>query len=354
MLFSDGNVMTKPLLKILTTAFKVASAAYSSAESMESPGGRAVVFCLGKLQPKELDLVRAVSNRYSAPPIFVFPTFNSGNVERVESIPGARHFISPLEDAPIRKAVRTAINQGVEASWGLLPPAEELALKSSLQSFEAIFGASTRGEPLPVAKVYDACENIQCTLGVSNVDRWLGSLRQHHNSTYRHSMFVCGALAYFAHEVGVRGDDLKQLTVGGFLHDAGKAMVPLEVLDKAGKLDDAEWEMMRRHPEYSREILSKETGLAPETVAMAVHHHEKLDGTGYPDNLKGKQINDYVRLTSIADVYAALAEERAYKAAMPTEEALNLMCSFKGHLDLSLTRRFREFILDSVDSSIAA
>lgn len=103
---------------------------------------------------------------------------------------------------------------------------------------------------------------------------------------------------------------------------------------------------MRTHPEHSRAILLRESGLSEEIVAMAVHHHEKLDGTGYPDGLSGAQLNDHARITAIADVYSALIEERAYKPAMPPEKALEMMAGFKGHLDPDLVRAFRSFILE--------
>ena len=104
---------------------------------------------------------------------------------------------------------------------------------------------------------------------------------------------------------------------------------------------------MKRHPEHSREILLREHGLPDRIVGMAVHHHEKLDGTGYPDGLPSSRIDDPTRLTAIADVYAALTEPRAYKPPMPQEKALDIMDGFTGHLDMDLLRRFREFMLDS-------
>jgi len=136
------------------------------------------------------------------------------------------------------------------------------------------------------------------------------------------------------------------LTVGGLLHDIGKAKIPLEILDKPGKLDEREWQTMKLHPVYSNDILADESGLDAELVAMAVSHHERIDGAGYPNALSGAQINDPVRLTAIADVYSALIDKRAYKGSMTSEAALDLMGSFDGHLDMDLLRSFRSFVLD--------
>jgi HD-GYP domain-containing protein (c-di-GMP phosphodiesterase class II) len=82
-------------------------------------------------------------------------------------------------------------------------------------------------------------------------------------------------------------------------------------------------------------------------IAMAVQHHEKLDGTGYPQGLSNGQINDHVRMTAIADVYSALIDKRSYKGSMTSEDALEMMCGFKGHLDIDLLREFRSFTLDN-------
>ena len=162
-------------------------------------------------------------------------------------------------------------------------------------------------------------------------------------------MFVCGTLSYFAHAIGIRGADLDHLTVGGLLHDIGKAKIALDILDKPGKLDEREWRIMKQHPVFSHDILSDKNDLDTDLVAMAVSHHERIDGTGYPNELSGAQINDHVRLTAIADVYSALIDKRAYKGSMTSEDALKIMKESKGQLDMDLLRTFRGFVLDRVD-----
>lgn len=103
---------------------------------------------------------------------------------------------------------------------------------------------------------------------------------------------------------------------------------------------------MKRQPNYSQEMLLVENGFDPGVIAMALHHHEKIDGTGYPNGLSGGQINDLVRLAMIADVFAALTEPRCYKPPMSSEKALQIMTDLKGHFDLELLSQFRELMLD--------
>ena len=172
--------------------------------------------------------------------------------------------------------------------------------------------------------------------GIENVEilaeSWPCNVAEHHDYSFRHSMFVCGSLSYFAHAIGIRGDELDQLTLGGLLHDIGKARIPLEILDKPGKLDDNEWVIMKQHPVHSRDILGDENDLDTALIAMAVFHHEKLDGAGYPRQLQADQIPLQSRMMTIADIYDALtASDRPYKKAVPHDRAIMILESEQKH-----------------------
>jgi HD-GYP domain-containing protein (c-di-GMP phosphodiesterase class II) len=353
-LMSDGNALDDTVDDLLASAFSVSRYDLSQAEALQTLGDKPVVFCVAGLEASQLSAVRRVIAGLSNRPIFIFPVADKKSIDRVNHLGAQAYFTAPLDDFAVLSAVRQVANAGVERSWSRLEPAEEKALVASRQGFDDCFAAAARGEPLPVEEVYSACETIQESMGASNVDRWLGALQEHHNNTYRHCMFVCGTIAFFFHGRGLRGDELKELTMGGFLHDAGKANIPLAILDKPAKLDDDEFKIMRTHPSHSREILMRENGLSDAIITMAVHHHEKLDGTGYPDGLKGAQMSDIVRLTAIADVYSALIEKRAYKPAMSNEKAFEIMTGFDpGHLDQVLVSAFREFVMDHVKNEAA-
>lgn len=165
---------------------------------------------------------------------------------------------------------------------------------------------------------------------------------------------VCGYLIAFAHLVGIRGGDLQNLTIGGMLHDIGKAEIPIDILDKPAKLNESEWTVMMTHPSLSRELFVREGGWASEIIDVAAFHHEKLDGTGYPDGLKEDQIPDIVRMVSIADVYSALVDKRSYKDSFSPDKALEIMLSMEGHLDPDLVKAFRPIALDLEHPSIEA
>jgi HD-GYP domain-containing protein (c-di-GMP phosphodiesterase class II) len=108
---------------------------------------------------------------------------------------------------------------------------------------------------------------------------------------------------------------LQKIGLGLLLHDIGKLAIPKDVLDKPGKLTEEEWEVMRRHPVVGAEMLGPDASFLVRAVVR--HHHERLDGKGYPDGLAGDRIHQFARISSVADVYDAVTSERVYKAAAP-------------------------------------
>ncbi|MEO5354538.1 MAG: HD-GYP domain-containing protein [Magnetococcus sp. XQGC-1] len=150
---------------------------------------------------------------------------------------------------------------------------------------------------------------------------------QHDFYTYTHSvnvgtLSICLAKKLFH---GETGHDMRELGAGFFLHDLGKVRVEKEILNKPGRLDEHEMKRMRTHPYQSFKILQESSQLSEECRIIAMQHHERDDGTGYPLRLKGEQIHLYGRICCIADVYDALTAKRSYKEAMSPFAALKIM-----------------------------
>nr|WP_280116311.1 MULTISPECIES: HD domain-containing phosphohydrolase [unclassified Pannonibacter] len=163
----------------------------------------------------------------------------------------------------------------------------------------------------------------------------------HHSHTYCHSMLVTGYALAFADVLGLSKAERAFLGAAAMLHDVGKVYIPLSILDKPAKLTDEEFEIIRQHPVRSREILSAQPNISPEVIDIAVHHHEYLDGSGYPDRLKGDQISQSVRMLTICDIYAALIEKRAYKPAYSPRQAYGVLVDMGPKIDQSLLKIFR-------------
>lgn len=141
--------------------------------------------------------------------------------------------------------------------------------------------------------------------------------------------------------LGLSGQDLKALRWGAYLHDAGKLAVPDAVLLKPGKLDEAEWTLMREHPRLGHHFASALGFLPPDALAVVLHHHERWDGTGYPHGLPGAAIPRAARVFAACDVYDALVSERPYKEAWSREAALAELRAQGGrHLDPAVVAAF--------------
>ena len=142
--------------------------------------------------------------------------------------------------------------------------------------------------------------------------------------TARHSRSVAETVEHLARGLGWEDDRLHEIYVAGLLHDLGKLSVPRKILDKPGPLDSAEVEIIRTHTYYTHRLLT-EAGFPTRMVEWAAHHHERLDGRGYPFALGDKDLDEGARLMAIADIFAALTEDRPYRGAMSTGEALALI-----------------------------
>jgi putative nucleotidyltransferase with HDIG domain len=205
-----------------------------------------------------------------------------------------------------------------------------------------IFERLPAGAALTINDVVQVENKILKAIKHSSLREWLTAVGCHHADTYRHCLFVTGFAVAFAQHLGMREDDQRRLTRAALLHDVGKAFIPRAILDKPGKLSDEELLEVRTHPQRGYEALAAaQGGFPPEMLDVVLHHHELLDGSGYPDRLHGDQVSDIVRLTTIVDIYAALVEKRAYRLPFTHARAFSIMEGMGGKLDQQLLQAFR-------------
>jgi putative nucleotidyltransferase with HDIG domain len=241
------------------------------------------------------------------------------------------HGIVQLGEA--EAAVRESINEGVEIL--------DAGFRSLLAS--AMFNSS--GATAASGRIADA-------IGDVGAAQWLASVRGYHIGTFQHCMLVTGVVSAFAAGLGMGRSDIVALTLAGMLHDIGKARVPVTILDKPSGLTEAETQILRRHPVTGFDYLSKHSSVGAGPLRSVRHHHEMLDGTGYPDGLKGSQIDDITRIVTICDIYAAMIERRAYKEAKKPEQALTVLAAMAGagKVEASLVREFGRIMLQPVET----
>lgn len=162
--------------------------------------------------------------------------------------------------------------------------------------------------------------------------------------TYLHSVAVCALMVNFARHLKLDDQTTYELGMAGLLHDLGKVSIPDEIINKPGGLNDEEFAIVRAHPERGAALLMKSEGVPGPALEVCRHHHEKIDGTGYPYGLEGEAISLAARMGAICDVYDALTSNRAYKAAWTPVEAITNMTSLSGHFDRGLLFDFMRSI----------
>ena len=169
----------------------------------------------------------------------------------------------------------------------------------------------------------------------------LARLKSKDDYTYMHSVAVCGLMLALARRLGLPGDTVRELGLAGLVHDLGKSVIPLEVLNKPGKLTDAEYELIKGHSKAGFDMLVEGGGAGQIPLDVTLHHHEKVDGTGYPDRLSGDAISLYAKMGAVCDVYDAITSNRPYKLGWNPAEALRKMNEWaKGHFDLPVFHAF--------------
>ena len=165
-------------------------------------------------------------------------------------------------------------------------------------------------------------------------------LKKRDEYTFLHSIAVTALMIHLGRSLKIDDQTAQSLGMGGLLHDVGKVKIPLDVLNRAGPLTDCEMALVRRHPSDGYDLLSCQRDIPATVLDICLHHHERLDGTGYPKGLSGNQISLPVRIASICDVYDALTSKRAYKKAWAPVDAAKFMFKQDGQFDHALLRLF--------------
>jgi putative nucleotidyltransferase with HDIG domain len=343
LLASDRSDQSSELAGILQTVSEVATV--SMADLPDAPSQFAgVVVDINLRSPEGVQLVRNKlrSEPYRAMPrLFVLADALHHGSMQAWALGATDTIARPFDAQAILQRIRAAfpdshgydatdrgkaLNRGVEAAHAVM-----------IKMFEKL----PLGVPLQFSDIVAAEGKIIKAIKHSSLREWLTTVGCHHADTYRHCLFVTGFAVAFAQHLGMRDDDQRRLARAALLHDVGKAFIPVDILDKPGSLTSEEMNEMREHPRRGFDVLAAQGGFPPEMLDVVLHHHELLDGTGYPNALRGNQISDIVRLITIVDIYAALVEKRAYRMQYTHAGAYAMMEEMGDRLDQHLLQAFR-------------
>jgi len=240
---------------------------------------------------------------------------------------------APLAPAVEKKAIpRTPFFQELDKA--------QLIFQQGKPKVLAMFNEARLGNSLDLSFMIDLVDEIAGSIerepsALLSVAR----LKSHDDYTYLHSMAVCGLMISLGKTLGLNEQQLRRVGMGGLLHDVGKAAVPLDILNKPTKLTEEEFNVMRQHPIIGAQILM-EADADADLLDIALHHHERYDGNGYPHGLKGEQITRFARMAAVCDVYDALTSTRVYRKGWTPAEAMHNMLSWRGHFDSHLLNSF--------------
>jgi len=211
------------------------------------------------------------------------------------------------------------------------------------QAVVSMFQEARMGKTVDAAKAQQLVEEISDSLA-RNAGALisLARLKTADDYTYMHSVAVCAMMIALARQLGLDETQTRSLGLAGLLHDLGKAAMPPDVLNKPGKLTEAEFAVMKSHPTVGHEMLMRAGKLDSVVLDVCLHHHEKVDGSGYPEGRTGEEISLFAKMGAVCDVYDAITSNRPYKAGWDPAESLRKMAEWsEGHFD---PRVFQAFV----------
>jgi len=255
--------------------------------------------------------------------------------------------IEATEESEADAEIEQVLINAVKPTVVKIDVAKEMAHAASICS-EAKQAVSSMFNEARMGKALDAADAMPLVEEISNsVSRNPGALislarlKTKDDYTYMHSVAVCGLMIALARQLGLGENEVRQAGMAGLLHDIGKMMIPIDILNKPGRLTDEEFDTVKNHPSEGHKLLLEGNGVDDVTLDVCLHHHEKMDGSGYPDGLSGEQITIFAKMGAVCDVYDAITSNRPYKNGWDPAESLRKMAEWsKGHFDSVVFQAF--------------
>lgn len=206
----------------------------------------------------------------------------------------------------------------------------------------SMFSEARMGKAIEAEQVMPLVEEIAHSV-MRNPGALIGlaRLKTADDYTYMHSVAVCALMIALARQLRLSDEETREAGLAGLLHDIGKMAIPSEILNKPGRLTDDEFVSVKEHPRAGHSMLLEAKGISSIALDVCLHHHEKVDGSGYPEGLNGDQISLYAKMGAVCDVYDAITSNRPYKVGWCPAESLKKMSEWsRGHFDETVFQAF--------------
>jgi putative nucleotidyltransferase with HDIG domain len=282
------------------------------------------------------------------PVIFIVDSEDFRIVDKMRDLGIKDHLVKPYHRSTLINTISKYLNSRVERSWQELPTVQRKALEGTLSAFNSIADDIANGNPLPYGAINDSCVDLVEAVSKGELGVLLGKIKDHDNFTFVHSLRFATLMSLFAGTIGLPKSQQVLVASGGLLHDVGKMTIPRALLNKQGKLTPSEWKIMHSHVSTSEKFLTMADTIPKGVFTIVSHHHERLDGSGYPRGLSSSELNELSRMAAIIDVFCALTDRRPYKRTVQAHVALETMATeMQRHLDQDLLYKFRDILLDT-------
>ncbi len=240
-----------------------------------------------------------------------------------------------LRDAARAKRIeKTSMDEEVKIARRVCNKSKEAVI--------SMFNDARMGKAIEVEQAQELVEEIsESVMRQPHALISLARLKNADEYTYMHSVAVCALMIALARQLGLDEDMVRECGLAGLLHDLGKMGIPNKILNKPGKLTDEEFTTIKSHPQIGASILMDNPFVSPMVLDVVLHHHEKVDGSGYPHKLSGDVISLFAKMGAVCDVYDAITSNRPYKKGWSPAESIRKMAEWsKGHFDEAVFQAF--------------
>lgn len=336
LLVCDSPARSEDIRKSLVDSFKIEFVEFGQFNSV-TPGKLVIV----DIDLKRITRVLALKEWLKGKPQGCKVIAVTDKTSHIEGIRANAIGASDIIHRPINGNIILSKSRGDLVQLAAGPPEFEKSkeVATTLGALQEIFSGACLGISINPATLAAASQPVVSHVQTKGLGSWIDTVRKHHSVTYQHSLLVTGVAVAFGLYLGFSEADRERLSLAGMLHDIGKAKIPLAILEKPTALNEEETKIMQRHPEYGAEAVAA-SNIDKRMVDMILHHHEYLDGSGYPHRLAKHEISDFVRMMTIADIFSALIERRSHRPAMMSQTAYKMIVDMGDKLDKDLVREF--------------
>ncbi len=270
--------------------------------------------------------------------VYAYVDFSRSEIKSEPEQPASESTEQEATDYPTRKSQK---RQSMKAEAARAERIHKVALRLQEKIVEQVKG----GEQIELGPVQDTANSVMESIFRNpNAMLFMTRVKEKDSYLFEHATSVTSLMTAFASNLKMDEADIQQIAIGTFLKDIGTVLVSDKIVKCTGKYTPEAFELMKKHVTYSEKILTQVPGMTDLALDVAINHHERLDGSGYPNGLTGAKLSQVARMIAIVDSYDAMISDRAHKSAMTSTQAFKELLKHSKWYDQDLVQRFIKFL----------